>query len=197
MTATIGGKQPAVDPVVLSGWDVEAVYQVYSRRCFALALRIVGDPHLAEDVVQEVFTVLVRRPDRFDPTRGTLATWLLTLTHHKAVDVVRSRQSKAGVDVGEVPALSLADDRSTPENDACRNEDRAQVRVALRELRAAEREVLLLAYFGGYTQRQVAARLDIPLGTVKSRTLRALRGLHRQLDHLSWSQPTACHQDSG
>lgn len=173
-----------------------AVYQVYSRRCYALALRVVGDPHLAEDVVQEVFTVLVRRPDRFDPTRGSLATWLLTLTHHKAVDVVRLRQSKAGLDVGEARALSLADDRSTPEDEACRNEERARVRRALRELKPAEREVLLLAYFGGYTQRQVAARLDIPLGTVKSRTLRALRGLHRELDRRPWSQLSACHQPS-
>jgi DNA-directed RNA polymerase specialized sigma24 family protein len=68
-------------------FDVEAVYRAYGRRCYALALRIVRDAQLAEYVAQEVFTTVHRDPTRFDPARGVLATWLMTLTHHKAVDV--------------------------------------------------------------------------------------------------------------
>jgi RNA polymerase sigma factor (sigma-70 family) len=169
--------------------DIEAVYREYATRCHALALRIVRDRHLAQDVVQDVFTSMVREPHRFDPARGTLSTWLMTLTHHKAVDLVRSSERKTGRDTSDDLAALVADLSATPEALAIRDDERSQVRTALRCLSEAELEVIALAYFGGYTQSEIAARTATPLGTVKSRTLGALRRLRHELEASAPARP--------
>jgi RNA polymerase sigma factor (sigma-70 family) len=161
--------------------DVEAVYGEYGNNCYGLALRIVGDRELAHDVVQSVFESLSRQPDRFEPERGTLLTWLMTLTHHKAVDMVRWRRRRTGLDAADDVLVELSDLMPTPEDAAVVSDERARVAAALQRLKLAEREVLVLAYFGGYSQSEIARRIDVPLGTVKGRTVTALRRMRLHL----------------
>jgi RNA polymerase sigma-70 factor (ECF subfamily) len=158
-----------------------ALYDRYSKPCYSLARRILGDDGLAEDVVQEVFLVLWRDPARFDPSRGAFATWLLSATHHKAVDSVRReenhRKRRASA---EVLDTEISDAPSVDEQ-AWVAVRRTRVRSALATLPAAQREALGLAYLGGYTQREIAGLTGIPLGTVKTRMLAGMRKLREQL----------------
>jgi RNA polymerase sigma factor (sigma-70 family) len=162
---------------------LEALYDRYGRAAYSLARRILTEETLAQDVVQEVFLSLWRDAQRFDPGRGTVATYLLSMTHHRAVDVVRReehlrrwRTSEAGLELEPDP-----DPRARVEDEVEASERRAEVRAALAGLPAAQREALLLAYFGGYTQREVAALVGVPLGTVKTRMAAGMRKLREAL----------------
>lgn len=168
-----------------SAVDVEAIYDEYGKRCYSLALRIVRDRNLAQDVVQDVFESLHRHPTRFDGKRGSLPTWLMTLTHHKAVDLVRTQQRRGGLDVTVDACAVVLDSSPTPEVAACSADARSRVHAALRQLRPSEREVIVLAYFGGHSQSSIALHLNIPLGTVKSRTVAGMRRLHKDLAALA------------
>jgi RNA polymerase sigma-70 factor (ECF subfamily) len=155
----------------------------YTARALALARRVVVDGQLAEDVVQEAFLAYWRNPDAFDAARGSFDSWFLALVHHKAVDAVRretSQRRRADAaaemlgpeippDVAELVAGRLAD---------------ARVRAALEALPAVQREALVLAYWGGCTQREIALRTGAPLGTVKTRMLAGMRRLRDALDGL-------------
>ena len=154
---------------------LEALYERYGRPAYSLARRILTDETLAQDVVQEVFLSLWRDARRFDAGRGTVATYLLSMTHHRAVDVVRReeklrrwRTSDEGLELEPDPKARVEDEVELAER-------RTEVRAALAELPAAQREALLLAYFGGYTQREVAALIGVPLGTVKTRMAAGMR----------------------
>lgn len=164
------------------GTALEALYRRYGRPCFALARRILADTVLAEDVVQEVFLTLWRDAARFDPGRGGFASWLLSMTHHKAVDVVRReenlRKRRAAADAAE----AAEPPRPGPDDLAWATLRRDQVRAALAVLPAAQREALGLAYYGGYTQREIAGLTQAPLGTVKTRMLAGMRKLREALD---------------
>lgn len=172
------------------GAALEALYARYSRPCAALARRILGDPGLAQDVVQEAFLALWRDPAKFDPARGSFASWLLAMTHHKAVDSVRReenlRKRRASADVLEFT-----------ESDAPRVEEAVwemvrgeRVREALNRLPPVQREALLLGYFGGYTQREIAGITSTPLGTVKTRMLAGMRRLRDSLEGLATAVDT-------
>jgi RNA polymerase sigma-70 factor (ECF subfamily) len=160
-----------------------ALYDRYGRRAYSLARRVCGDDTLAEDVVQEVFLAFWRDPRRFDPGRGAFGTWILTLVHHKSVDAVRResairRRTVAGVEEGNewsAPAGPGAD------QGALRAVEAGVVRGALGDLPAEQREALALAYFGGYSQREVATLTGVPLGTVKSRMFSGIRRLRGAL----------------
>jgi RNA polymerase sigma-70 factor (ECF subfamily) len=151
---------------------LEALYERYGRPAYSLARRILTEETLAQDVVQEVFLSLWRDAHRFDAGRGTVATYLLSMTHHRAVDVVRReeklrrwRTSDEGLELEADPKVGVE----------------AEIRAALGELPAAQREALLLAYFGGYTQREVAALVGVPLGTVKTRMAAGMRKMKASL----------------
>ncbi|WP_093089073.1 sigma-70 family RNA polymerase sigma factor [Pseudonocardia oroxyli] len=159
-----------------------ALYDRHGRAAWSLARRICIDEQLAEDVVQEAFLSFWRDPTRFDPARGAFATWLLTVVHHKAVDTVRKestiRRRTVSSDAGDdlpLPAEAGADSQALGAVVA------GQVRVALHRLPAEQRQALALAYFGGYTQREVAALTGVPLGTVKSRMFTGLARLRAVL----------------
>lgn len=159
---------------------LEALYQRYGGACFALARRIINDSHLAEDVVQQVF-LATWQGTGYDPARGAVSTWLLSLTHHKAVDAVRKEGNRRKRLASEQALVELAAHGPGPDDETWQRLRAARTREALRLLSAEQREVLLLAYYGGYTQREIADMTGLPLGTVKSRTLAAMRQLR---DHL-------------
>jgi RNA polymerase sigma factor (sigma-70 family) len=164
---------------------LEEIYGRYGRACYALARRILVDEQLAQDVVQEVFLALWRDARRYDADRGAFPTWLLSMTHHKAVDAVRReenlRKRRATTDVLEERQSAEAG----PEDRAWTAVRGERVRAALAELSEPQREALVLAYFGGYTQREIAGLTSTPLGTVKTRMLAGMRALRGRLDGLS------------
>jgi RNA polymerase sigma-70 factor, ECF subfamily len=156
---------------------LEALYDRYGRAAYSLARRILTEETLAQDVVQEVFLSLWRDARRFDPTRGRVASYLLSMTHHRAVDAVRREEQLRRLRTSE-EALELAPDPGAGVEERVESaERRAQVRAALAGLPPAQREALALAYFGGYTQREVAALVGVPLGTVKTRMAAGMRSL--------------------
>ena len=168
---------------------LEALYERYGRPAFALARRITGEPVFAEEVVQEVFLALWRDPAKYDPTRGGFPSWLLATTHHKAVDAVRReetvRRRRATLAEEAASYTSAASDLPPVEDAAWSGLRGERVRQALGELPAPQREALVLAYYAGYTQREIAERTDTPLGTVKTRMLAGMRRLRELLDGVS------------
>jgi RNA polymerase sigma factor (sigma-70 family) len=160
---------------------LEALYERYGRPAYSLARRILTDETLAQDVVQEVFLSLWRDAHRFDAGRGTVATYLLSMTHHRAVDVVRREEKLRRWRTSDDGLELEADPKVRVEDEVLTTERRAEVRAALGELPAAQREALLLAYFGGYTQREVAALVGVPLGTVKTRMAAGMRKMKAAL----------------
>jgi RNA polymerase sigma factor (sigma-70 family) len=167
------------------------LYDRYSRPAYALARRICVDPELAEDVVQEAFLVLWRNPSRFDPARGGFGTWLMTVVHHRAVDAVRKENTQRRRNVPLTDELSERNVSTAEGSDyeALASVVSAEVREALRTLPEDQRQVIALAYLGGYTQCEVATLTGVPLGTVKSRTFAAIRRLRGSMASL-WAGET-------
>jgi len=160
---------------------LEALCDRYGRAAYSVGLRILTDRTLAEDVVREVFLSLWRDARRFDRSRGTVGTYLLSMTHHRAVDVVR-RDENLRRRQGREEALALpADSRADRVEEFEASERRVQLRAALVELPEPQREALMLAYFGGYTQREIASLVGVPLGTVKTRMAVGMRRLKDDL----------------
>jgi RNA polymerase sigma-70 factor (ECF subfamily) len=162
---------------------IDDLYERFRRPAFALARRILGDDALAEDVLQEVFLSVWRDPAAFDRARGSVASWLLAVVHHKAVDAVRREESQRRRQALAQQDLALEAPVSTRDVDeeAWTRVVADQVRTALGGLSSAQREALTLAYYGGYTQREVAALTGAPLGTVKTRMLTGMRRLRDEL----------------
>jgi RNA polymerase sigma factor (sigma-70 family) len=162
---------------------VDELYERFRRPAFALARRILADDALAEDVLQEVFLSVWRDPAAFDRGRGSVASWLLAVVHHKAVDAVRREESQRRRQVMAEDELALDAPMATRdvEEEAWSRVVADQVRTALGVLSASQREALTLAYYGGYTQREVAALTGTPLGTVKTRMLAGMRRLRQEL----------------
>ena len=150
------------------------LYDRFGGVAYGVALRILRDPALAQDAVQYAFLAAWRTAAAFDPARGNASTWLLTLVHRRAVDLVR-REERRRADVLDASA-PVASGESVDEAVEMRAERRA-VQAALAQLPPDQREALELAYYGGLSQSQLAERLGIPLGTVKSRMFTALATL--------------------
>jgi RNA polymerase sigma-70 factor (ECF subfamily) len=159
---------------------LEAVYDRYGGSCYRLARRILDDPHLAQDVVQQVFLALWQGSG-YDPARGAVSTWLMSVTHHKAVDMLRREAGRRKRLTGDQQLIERQVSGLGPPDQAWATLRTERTREALRTLTAEHREVLLLAYYGGYTQREIADMTGLPLGTVKSRTLHAMRRLRVDL----------------
>jgi RNA polymerase sigma factor (sigma-70 family) len=160
------------------------LYDRHGKRAYAFALRVLRDPALAEDAVQEAFLAVWRQAATYDRARGTPSTWILTLVHRRAVDLVRRQHRFNALPVELKAAAPPTPVERLDEHVALRSD----VEAALRVLSSAEREVLELAYWGGLTQAQIATALGIPPGTVKSRTFNALAKLR---DALRRAEPTA------
>ena len=158
---------------------VDDLYERFRRPAFALARRVLADDTLAEDVLQDVFLGIWRDPGAFDGSRGSVASWLLAMVHHKAVDAVRREEShrRRTARAEEDLALTAPTQITDVADAAWQRVVGGRVRAALHALPEAQREALTLAYYGGYTQREVAAITDTPLGTVKTRMLAGMRRL--------------------
>jgi RNA polymerase sigma factor (sigma-70 family) len=162
---------------------IDDLYERFRRPAFALARRILADDTMAEDVVQEVFLSVWRDPAAFDGARGSVASWLLAVVHHKAVDAVRREESQRRRQALAQQELALEEPVSTRDVDeeVWTRVVAEQVRTAMGVLPSPQREALTLAYYGGYTQREVAALTGTPLGTVKTRMLTGMRRLKQEL----------------
>jgi RNA polymerase sigma-70 factor (ECF subfamily) len=150
-----------------------ALYDRFGRVAYGVALRVVRDAELAQDAVQEAFLGAWRTATSFDPERGTASTWLLTLVHRRAVDVVRREQRRRAEPLEDAPVAP----GSATDEDAWVRDRRRAVQAALQRLAPEQRQALELAYYGGLSQSELAERLGVPLGTVKSRMFAALARL--------------------
>jgi RNA polymerase sigma factor (sigma-70 family) len=158
------------------------LYDRYGRAAYGLALRILRDEDLAQDAVQEAFLAVWRSAGRFLPERAKASTWILTLVHRRAVDLVRREERRRAEPLDETFEAVAG---STEESAWLRFE-RERVQAALRQLSDQQREALELAYYGGFTQSELAERLGLPLGTIKSRMF---AGLSRLRDLLAEASP--------
>ena len=158
---------------------LEALYDRYARRVYSPALSIVRDQQAAEDITQELFIHLWQFPHLYEPERGAFDPWLLRSARNRAIDILRrrSRDYQGGVQFDTMSALAQDD----PDDLVLRADVAAGLRRALAELDRGLREVLELAYFSGLTQREIAERLGLPFGTVKTRVRTALRRLAEAL----------------
>lgn len=153
------------------------LYDRYGRTAYGLALRVLRDEALAEDAVQDAFLAIWRTAPRFVPEKGKASTWILTLVHRRAVDVVRREQRRRtdALDTMHEPGTHGADE------EAWLRLQRERVQHALAQLPDQQREALELAYYGGFTQSELAERLGQPLGTIKSRMFNGLAQLRQLL----------------
>jgi len=145
-----------------------ALYDRTNARVYGLIRRVLRDPNQAQEVTQEVYVEVWRQASRFDPTKGSAMSWLLTIAHRRAVDRVRSAQ--AGAERDERYAASTMEIPSDVVSESVELKlEAGRVRRALIDLTEVQREAIALTYYGGYSHREVAELLDLPLGTVKTR----------------------------
>jgi len=161
------------------------LYDRYSRVVFSFAHRIVGDQAAAEEILQEVFFRVWRRANAYSSDRGEVITWLLSMTHNLAIDDIRKRGRRPQKAEGTTPELVLANVATggpTVEDEVWRGALRGELTEALETLPSAQRDAILLTYFGGMTQREAARVLGAPLGTIKTRLRLGLNKMRAELD---------------
>ena len=160
----------------------ETLYQRYAPACYGVALRVLRQAFLAQEVVHDAFLAMWNAPDAYDPTRGPFRSYLLSLVHHRAVDAVRreerlrARERRANPD----PA-TVEDVMEAVAEEADLADRRRQVKDALASLPEDQRRLVELMYFRGWTQSRIAEEEGIPIGTVKSRVFAAMRRLREVL----------------
>ena len=159
------------------------LYRRFGRLAYGLAFRILRDDALAQDAVQEAFLGVWRAAGRFTAERAKPSTWLLTLVHRRAVDLVRREERRRT----EPLQPDSASTDSAPDELELLSE-RQSIREALRKLPPEQREAIELAYYGGYTQSELAERLGQPLGTIKSRMFTGLARLRETLEEAAVGQ---------
>ncbi|MET0143177.1 MAG: ECF RNA polymerase sigma factor SigK [Ilumatobacteraceae bacterium] len=147
--------------------EFATLYDRLAPTVFGVVRRVLRDPSQAEEVTQEAFVEIWRQAARFDPAKGSVPTWAVMIAHRRAVDRVRSEQAHR--DRHERVASGERDFADTPEETAIDADDRQRARVAMASLSEIQREALELAFYEGLTHVQIAARLGIALGTVKTR----------------------------
>lgn len=194
MTALAGDLAHLSDEAVVAlvaRRDDVALAELYDRfggLAYAMARRIVRDAALAEDAVQDAFLQVWRNAPRFNREHGSARAWLLTLVHRRAVDLVRREERRRGDPLADAP-----EPRERPADEAVwLRLQRERVQEALRQLPDQQREAIELAYWGGFSQTELAERLGQPLGTIKSRMFAGLARLRELLDdgrqEKTWSE---------
>ncbi len=163
--------------------DEDALAELYDRVgriAYGLALRVLRDERHAEDAVQEAFLQVWRSAATFRAERAKASTWILTLVHRRAVDLVRREERRQADPLTDDSALGQAPEDT--EEAAWLRFERERVQGALKQLPDVQREALELAYYGGFSQSELAERLGVPLGTIKSRMFAGLARLRELLD---------------
>jgi RNA polymerase sigma-70 factor (ECF subfamily) len=159
----------------------ELLYDRHGGAAYSLAYRIVGKQAAAEDVVQEALLSIWRSRRRYDPTRGSVRTWILGIVHNRAIDGLR----RSSVHERRRETLDVVEERfeasERTDVEVARREEARSVRGALETLPAEQRQTIELAYFGGFTQNQIAELMDQPVGTVKGRMRLGLDKMRREL----------------
>ncbi len=163
---------------------LECLYDRYSNTVYSLAMHMLRDSGAAEEVTQDVFFNVWRRAASYDSQRGSVTAWLFSIAHHRTIDELRRRRREQthvqpGVDLTNKPSVNGS--YGDPFTYTSRRFDRGQIEVALFTLRPEQREIVMLAYFGGLTHSEIANQLGQPLGTVKTRMRLALKKLREVL----------------
>ena len=166
-----------------------ALYDRYAQPVYALALSVLREPRAAEDVAQDVFVTFWQRPETYVAARGAFGPWILRVTRNRAIDVIRRRGREQPVDEEQFPLLSerLADPEPDLNSQVWDRLVARELRAAVAGLTEAQRQVIELAYFRGMSQSEMAERLNLPLGTVKSRVRTALQQLAQVMVADTWT----------
>ncbi len=184
MARLMGGETDLDIAKALAAGDVTGLawlYDRYSSLAYSVALRILGDPGRAEDVVQDTFLKLWHGADRFDAGRGSLRTWVITSVRNRSIDYLRGRNAHARKEQ-EIPLEAEAvGPGSDPWREVAHSLERNLILEALASLPAEQRQAVELAYFGGYFHREIAEMFQVPLSTIKGRMRLALEKLHSYL----------------
>jgi len=163
---------------------LEELYDLYNRLLFGMVISIVKKREEAEEVLQEIFVKIWNKAESFNPKRGNAYSWIITLARNTAIDRIRSKgyktQQKQSVSIHE-PLFSLEDDTYDPMETTIFSDRAELVKQALEKIPAKQSEVIKIAYYRGMTQSEIAKSLDIPLGTVKTRTRQGMIKLKRIL----------------
>jgi RNA polymerase sigma-70 factor (ECF subfamily) len=147
----------------------EAVFDRHGGAAFSLAYRMCGRRAMAEDVVQEAFLSLWRSGARYDRGRGSVRSWVLGVVHNRAIDSLRRGVVRDKLNVGDDGLAERVAAPQLTDTEVARREEAGEVRGALGELPSEQRQVIELAYFGGFTHTEIASMLEVPVGTVKGR----------------------------
>ncbi len=161
-----------------------ALYNRYGNLVYSTALRVVRDAQIAEDMTQEIFLRIWRKPQSYLPQRGRFATWLISVARNRAVDEIRSRNRRFRHETAspeEQERELPAPERNDPALTAELSDQRRRILAALAEIPPEQRQIIELAYFGGFTQQEIAQRLSQPLGTVKTRIRLGMQKLRAAL----------------
>lgn len=197
-------KSNSVDDAILlrqiaSGQEsaVEALYDRYNRLVFSVALAVVGDRSVAEEVTLDVFVHVWRGAKTYDPARAKVSTWLVAIARHHAIDVLRWQSARLDSKSLFLEDMPLQDDPnpSDPEEQAELSMERKVVQGAMAELPSDQRQALFLAFFKGYSHQQIAEVLHQPLGTVKTRIRLAMQKLRTILIALDPSADTSASDE--
>lgn len=179
MSSARGGVDGLSDEALLRGLafgdpDIEVAFvRRYQRRVYGLAASLIADPVLAEDIAQEAFLRAWKHADAFDPRRASVATWLLSITRHLAIDALRLRRALP-TDPADLLRLAGGSSARGPEDRALASDAGARLRAAIATLPEEQRRALVLASFYGRTAQEIAACEEIPLGTAKTRVRSAM-----------------------
>jgi len=171
-------------------WAMELLYQRYVRTLYSLALHMVTDQHIAEDLVQEALVAVWRHATSYSPQSGSARSWLISILHHRTIDYLRSVRHRAVMKEGPLEAIDLDEKLAFPDvwDAVWQSVQSAQIRAALMEMSPKQRLVIELAYFQGWTHVEMAQTLQIPLGTVKARVRLGLIHLRQLLTQMGLSE---------
>jgi RNA polymerase sigma-70 factor, ECF subfamily len=165
--------------------DAEAfatLYDRHSRAAFSLAYRMMGERQAAEDLAQDAFLKVWRGASSYRAERGSVRTWILSIVHNRAIDQLRSQASRRRTQE-RIEASAQRSQPSEAFDETWRNSQREQVRAALNTLPSEQLEILELAYFSGYTHKEISELVDVPLGTMKGRMRLGLKQMRDYFDH--------------
>jgi RNA polymerase sigma-70 factor (ECF subfamily) len=156
---------------------LEVIFDRHGGPAFSLAYRMCGRRPMAEDIVQEAFLSLWRSSARYDRARGSVRSWVLSVVHNRAIDTFRHHEVSAGRDLADDAEAGRLEAAERTDSEVERRDEASQIRAAVETLPTEQRQVIELAYFGGFTHSEIAQMLELPSGTVKGRMRLALTKL--------------------